>query len=121
MPAVQLDLSGGPSPDEPDQLVSYRELLFTDNVQEVIMGVLQDLLVTDPVTGLQTFVPVSPSMSAAGANASATFFYDLSGVGRFDVGGSHAGDLTPAELRLIAEWLDIGAQYYNDPFMAPAN
>jgi hypothetical protein len=121
VPAVQLDLSGGPSPDEPDQLVSYRELLFTDNVQEVIMGVLQDFLVTDPVTGLQTFVPVSPSMSAAGANASATFFYDLSGVGRFDVGGSHAGDLTPAELRLIAEWLDIGAQYYNDPFMAPAN
>jgi hypothetical protein len=24
-------------------------------------------------------------------------------------------------LRLIAEWLDIGAQYYNDPFVAPAN
>jgi len=23
-------------------------------------------------------------------------------------------------LRLISEWLDIGAQYYNDPFVAPA-
>jgi hypothetical protein len=120
VPAVQLDLSGGPSPDEPDQLVSYRELLFTDNGQEVNMGVLQDYLVPgppDPVTGLPTLVtvPVSPSMSAAGANASATFF------SRFDVGGSHAGDLTPAELRLIAEWLDIGGQYYNDPFMAPTN
>jgi hypothetical protein len=22
-------------------------------------------------------------------------------------------------LRLISEWLDIGAQYYNDPFVAP--
>jgi len=22
-------------------------------------------------------------------------------------------------LRLIAEWLDIGAQFYNDPFVAP--
>jgi hypothetical protein len=22
-------------------------------------------------------------------------------------------------LRLITEWLDIGAQYYNDPFVAP--
>ena len=40
---------------------------------------------------------------------------------RFDAGGSHAGWLTPAELRLIAEWLDIGGQYYNDPFMAPVN
>ena len=33
----------------------------------------------------------------------------------------HTGYLSPAELRLIAEWLDIGAQFYNDPFVAPAN
>jgi hypothetical protein len=31
----------------------------------------------------------------------------------------HTGYLTPAELRLISEWLDIGAQYFNDPFVAP--
>jgi hypothetical protein len=120
VPAGQLDLSGGPSPDEADHLVSYRELLFTDNAQEVNMGALQDILVPgppDPVTGLPTLVPVpvSPSMSAAGARASATFF------SRFDAGGSHEGWLTLAELRLIAEWLDIGGQYYNDPFMAPVN
>ncbi len=120
VPAGQLDLSGGPSPDEADHLVSYRELLFTDNAQEVNMGALQDILVPgpiDPVTGLPTLVPVpvNPSMSAAGARSSATFF------SRFDAGGSHAGRLTPAELRLIAEWLDIGGQYYNDPFMAPVN
>jgi hypothetical protein len=24
--------------------------------------------------------------------------------------------LSPSELRLISEWLDIGAQYYNNPF-----
>jgi Hydrazine synthase alpha subunit middle domain/WD40-like Beta Propeller Repeat len=120
VPAAQLDLSGGPSPDEADHLVSYRELLFTDNAQEVNMGALQDILVPgppDPVTGLPTLVPVpvAPSMSAAGARASATFF------SRFDAGGTHAGWLTTAELRLIAEWLDIGGQYYNDPFMAPVN
>jgi hypothetical protein len=23
-------------------------------------------------------------------------------------------------MRLISEWLDIGAQFYNDPFVAPA-
>jgi hypothetical protein len=106
VPAAQLDLTGGASPDDADHLVSYRELLFTDNAQEVNMGALQD--VPGPV-------PVNPSMSGAGAIASAAFF------SRFDAGGTHAGWLTPSELRLIAEWLDIGGQYYNDPFMAPVN
>jgi hypothetical protein len=54
-------------------------------------------------------------MSAAGARASVRFF------SRFDAGGSHAGYLSPDELRLIAEWLDIGAQYYNNPFDVPVN
>ncbi len=61
VPAGQLDLSGGPSPDEADHFVSYRELLFGDNGQELNMGALQDILVpgpVDPVTGLPTFVPV---------------------------------------------------------------
>jgi hypothetical protein len=39
----------------------------------------------------------------------------------FDAGGNHAGYLSSHELRLIAEWLDIGAQYYNNPFDAPGN
>ncbi|MEX0734447.1 MAG: hypothetical protein WD944_10650 [Steroidobacteraceae bacterium] len=120
VPASQLDLSDGASPDEADHLNSYRELLFTDNAQEVNMGALQDILVPgppDPVTGQPTLVPVpvSPSMSAVGARASVPFF------SRFDAGGSHQDWLTPADLRLIAEWLDIGGQYYNDPFMAPVN
>ncbi len=106
VPAGQLDLSGGASPDDADHLVSYRELLFTDNAQEVNMGALQDM--PGPV-------PVDPSMSADGARESTEFF------SRFDAGGTHADWLTPAELRLIAEWLDIGGQYYNDPFMAPVN
>jgi hypothetical protein len=60
-------------------------------------------------------VPVSPSLSVAGARASNRFFAE------FAAGGTHAGWLKPAELRLISEWLDIGAQYYNDPFAAPLN
>ncbi|HEU5468279.1 MAG TPA: hypothetical protein VFU77_03165 [Steroidobacteraceae bacterium] len=120
VPAGQLDLTNGASADEADHVVSFRELLFTDNEQVVIMGALQDLLVPgppDPVTGQPTLVPVpvAPSMSAAGARASTAFF------SRFDAGGAHAGWLSPAELRLIAEWLDIGGQYYNDPFTAPVN
>ena len=107
---------------------SYAELLFAHNAQTLNMGVLQDLLVPapgppDPVTGLPTtiMVPVSlaPPMTAGSASGSVAKF-----LGKFD--GSdhgatvdHTGFLTTAELRLIAEWLDIGAQYYNDPFVAP--
>jgi len=32
---------------------------------------------------------------------------------------NHNGMLSADELRLISEWLDIGAQYYNNPFDAP--
>ena len=32
---------------------------------------------------------------------------------------NHNGLLSDVELRLISEWLDIGAQYYNNPFDAP--
>jgi hypothetical protein len=62
------------------------------------------------VNGNPRPVPVTPPMTVAGANASSIFFSTL------DPGGSHAGYMTPAELRLIAEWLDIGAQYFNNPF-----
>ncbi|MCP5472546.1 MAG: hypothetical protein R3E75_02090 [Steroidobacteraceae bacterium] len=115
VPAGQLDLSDGPSEEDADQFKSYRELLFTDNAQEVNMGALQDILVlagTDPVTGLprQQTVPVPPSAIAGNARGSTRFF------SRFGAGGSHAGYLSPAELRLLAEWLDIGAQYFNNPF-----
>ncbi len=55
-------------------------------------------------------VSIGSAMSAAGARASTRFF------SRFDAGGSHAGRLNTAELRLVAEWLDIGAQYCNNPF-----
>ena len=118
VPDGQLDLTGGPSNQEPDHVTSYRELLFADNQQELNMGVLQDTLVPgpiDPVTGLPTpvAVPVAPAMSAVGAQASTAFF------SRFDVGASHEGQLDPAELKLIAEWLDIGGQYYNNPFDVP--
>ena len=32
---------------------------------------------------------------------------------------NHNGLLSDVELRIISEWLDIGAQYYNNPFAAP--
>jgi len=119
VPASQLDLTDGISPDEADHFNSYRELLFPDNEQELNMGALQDRLVQNGVDAngdpILVTVTVNPSMSTAGANASGRFF------NRFNAGQSHDGYLSDAEKRLIAEWLDVGAQYYNNPFDVPIN
>ncbi len=134
IPAGQLALTAEPSTNEPDVLQAYYELFAQDFEQEVVDGVLQDrteivvdsegnpVFETDengetlldaegnPVPLLRRF-PVNPVLSSQGAMASARFF-DL-----FLSGGSHEGRLNRAEIRLIAEWLDIGGQYYNDPFV----
>ncbi|TCK17062.1 hypothetical protein DFR30_0282 [Thiogranum longum] len=137
IPDAQLDLTDGISDQNANHFKSYRELLFGDNVQELdAMGNLVDTLVqaTDgngnplflldqngnqildvngnPIPVMVT-IPASPPMSAAGALSSPRFF------NIFAPGGTHAGRLTTAELKLIAEWLDIGAQYYNNPFDVP--
>jgi hypothetical protein len=118
VPAGQLELTDGPSTDEPLHKHAYRELLAGDNEQELVGNNLQDRLVQigiDPVTGQPQLVPVpvSPSMSAGNARGSVRF------VSLFATGGSHQGRLMPAELKLVSEWLDVGAQYFNDPFLAP--
>jgi hypothetical protein len=57
---------------------------------------------------------VEPAPVVAGnARESVRFF------AKFGPGGSHEGRLTAVELKLVSEWVDIGAQYFNDPFAAP--
>jgi hypothetical protein len=127
VPQGQLDLNGTASNVDTTVVTSYEQLLFAHNAQTLNMGVLQDLLVPapgppDPVTGQPTtiMVPVSlaPPMAAGSAAGSTTFFRMFDG-SFHDPVLDHTGYLSPAELRLIAEWLDIGAQFYNDPFVAP--
>ncbi|MGK0395262.1 MAG: hypothetical protein ACJAYE_001277 [Candidatus Azotimanducaceae bacterium] len=136
VPVSQLDLTNGASSDQPDHFKSYRELLFNDREQVLDNGVLVDraepafdnngnpifevdedgVLILDgdglPIPVLRTF-NVAPALRTAGAMTSSNFF------DRLRVGGSHAGYLTPAELKLLTEWIDIGGQYYNDPFVVP--
>jgi hypothetical protein len=112
---TQLDLTSTASNEEPLQPVSYRRLLFAHDEQAIMMGVLTDVMVNgpiDPTTGLPTQVPVSigPPANAGSALGSTQFFNE------FATSGTHAGYLSPAELRLISDWLDIGAQYFNNPF-----
>ena len=149
IPEAQLDLSDGGPIDEPDHLKSYRELFFQDNVVQAdgsdftVTTIVRDgngdivyRMVIDPVTGLlvqelDSFnmpIPVTeeveqpapaPTMSVNGAVASPRFFDSFTTAGMGTV--EHMGLLTPAEMRLIAEWLDIGGQYFNSPFDAPEN
>jgi len=76
------------------------------------------ILVDDPAAR------VTPSMSANGARAS-FFIQKMSSANATRNGSAAPGDsnyldhstfLSMDELRLISEWLDIGAQYFNNPF-----
>lgn len=135
VPEGQLELTADIAPEAASQLVSYRELLFNDNALQLTDGALVDQLVpvidgnggpvfvtdeqgnpvldeNDNPIPLQEPVQIGAPM-VAGASRSGRFF------SLFLAGGSHQGWLDAAELRLLAEWLDIGAQNYNDPFVVP--
>jgi len=138
--AGQLDLTSTSTSRDNNRIASWAEL-FTDDVQVDAAGApittngapildAQGNPVLDGM-GQPTFVqiPVSaPHVMNRGATDSSRFF------GCFVTGGScgrntnngagatnnnHVGMLNGSELRLIAEWLDIGAQYFND--VAKAN
>jgi Hydrazine synthase alpha subunit middle domain len=101
-PAGNLDLTHTPDANVTQELTSYRQLLFPHNT--VIMG----------PNGPEPGPSVGPFMNAGAANAAASAAF----LNRFATGSgsTHAGYMTPAELRLLSEWLDIGAQYFNNPW-----
>ena len=103
-PAGNLDLSNTASNADADELVSYVDLLFPHNVPG-----------PPDANGNPTTISVGPFLDAGSANgpdssASLALFAPNSG------DSIHAGILSPAELRMISEWLDIGAQNFNNPF-----
>lgn len=137
VPIAQLELTGNPSPVNADLLTSYRELMFNDVELELVDGALLPRLVLvfdnngnpiyeldeegepildaegNPIQVTQQ-VGVGSTMRVNGARSSAGFFAP------FET-GSHQGWLSPAELKMISEWLDVGGQNYNNPFDAPTN
>ena len=113
-PAGQLNLTNAASNDVPAQSVSYRQLLFQHDEQVVNMGALVNAQGPPDANGNPTVIPVGPYLNAGSANGGLSAQF----MSRFAAGSAstHAGYLSPAELRLLSEWLDIGAQYFNNPF-----
>ncbi len=132
VPAGQLNLISDPSNASPIYNVSYLDLLRNDFEEIILDGVLTDQQPVLDADGNQVIlddgngnlipqfnqVTVRSSMSPNGATSSSQFFDTFTAAGTTV---DHRGYLTNAELRIIREWLDIGGQYYNDPFDAPLN
>jgi hypothetical protein len=112
LPAASLELTDEISDEDALQLRAYRHLLFQRPQLQLVMGAIQQITIPGPPddNGIPSQIPqfFPPSMAASNARQS-RFFTVMNNT-------THAGMLTTAELRLLSEWLDIGAQYYNDPF-----
>jgi hypothetical protein len=110
---TQLDLTTTASNVQPLWPNSYVTLLFSHDEQAIMMGALTNVTVPGPPANgqpTQVLVSIGPPLNAGSALGSTQFFNE------FATSGTHAGYLSPAELRLISDWLDIGAQYFNNPF-----
>lgn len=77
-------------------------------------------LLIDTATGnpipLMINIELRAPMSRNGARASARFFSIFSAFDAAEETVDHRGYLNGSELKLLAEWLDIRANYYNNPF-----
>jgi hypothetical protein len=107
-PAGNLDLTSAASQAVPQESVSYQQLLFPHSV--TVAG------------ATATYGPYMNAGAANGALSSQFFACVTSGAGCM-APVAHAGMMTADEMRLVSEWLDIGAQYFNNPFdpMVPVN
>jgi len=105
-----LELDADPAQNPAAQLRAYVQLAATHTTSSFSLDAA--------CAPVRTDTQVSGSM-ASGSAAGSRFFAVLSGATVGTV--NHSGFMTPAELRLLSEWVDIGAQYYNNPFAAPLN
>jgi hypothetical protein len=99
-----LNLADGASANNANQDNSYQQLTTPFSVTT-----------TNATTGATVTTTVRSQEFISG-NALDSHFFQV-----FVTDATHIGLLSPAELRLLSEWVDIGAQYYNNPFVAPTN
>jgi Hydrazine synthase alpha subunit middle domain len=96
-----LSLADGPSASDANQDNAYSQLLQGFSVTTV-----------NP-DGTTTITQVRGQEFISG-DARDSHFFQV-----FSSDATHVGLLSPAELRVLSEWVDIGAQYDNNPFAAP--
>lgn len=132
--AGQLELTATTQSDiEPDHVTSYQELLNNDDGEDASGNIITITRDIDPPIDAnndgindQETVPDpaferNPSMSTNGARNS----YFMEKMTNTELNAAralnpldtqdHSNMLTASELKLIAEWLDGGAQYFNNP------
>jgi hypothetical protein len=110
-PDGNLQLDADPAQSTTAQLRAYTQLVDTHDV----------LSVNSANQLVDSGTPV-PGSIVPGTASGSCFFQTVTGAkpGCSITGTvNHAGFMTAAELRLLSEWVDIGAQYYNNPFDAP--
>ncbi|HEY6124390.1 MAG TPA: hypothetical protein VIV63_07045, partial [Steroidobacteraceae bacterium] len=114
LPAASLELLPGTACNAQNlydntycQLLRPRDELVLDVGGNVVTA--QSLIPLDANGQPTSIVPLITAPMTA-TNARGSRFFNVMNT------APHQGMLTPAELRLLSEWLDIGAQYYNDPF-----
>lgn len=109
-PAGGLELDADPAQLPTEQLRAYVQLV-SDHPSPTFS---LDAACVQVTTAVQAPAAINPG-SANGSQ----FFPVMGG----NVGGTvnHRAFMTASELRLVAEWVDVGAQYYNNPFAAPLN
>jgi hypothetical protein len=110
---VTLDIDGNPTCDGVTNCPFVQQDVTSDT------GEVTQVLVLDaegnPIPLTQQ-IGVTASMSAGGARASARFFNRFTSFDAISGTVDHRGFLNGSELKLLSEWLDIRAAYYNNPF-----
>ncbi|HTF85457.1 MAG TPA: hypothetical protein VL987_12820 [Cellvibrio sp.] len=120
--AIQLNLTR--TPRQNTEMTSYFELLNARAEREVdeagnVVTVPEFLLDAEGLPVLDEegnpvpnpeYDETPPSIARGNARGSERFF------SRFRENGSHSGFLNNSELKLLREWIDLGARYYQNPF-----
>lgn len=129
VPYGQLDLTTDPNQDPNDRFRSFQQMFNTRQGRFFDGMNLQIFTIPDGMGGTipDPAAQIPPIMTANGARSS--YFIEKMTNTELDAGRplsglvDHSGMLTDAELKMISEWIDLGAQNFNNPFdpAAPQN
>lgn len=116
--SIGLDLSDTPGPL--GYAVSY-ELLTLGRVEYSETGSAKILMIDEQPRLARASALVVPGASRSSYLVEKLYEQELTAERLVTMTVDHRGFLNRAERRLIVEWIDLGAQYYNEPFGPDSN